>query len=286
MRLVYFQGRSGPATGVVKGGSVIDLADAGSEGQADLKTLIGMGRPALEKLAARAEAASKAVAYDSVKLLPPVPRTAAMICLGLNYARHAAEGGYDVPDYPAIFPRWHSSLIADKEPLIRPRVSEQFDYEVELVVVIGTTCHRVKEADALDCVFGYTVFNDASIRDYQRKGAQWAPGKNFDGTGPLGPVIVTADELPPGGKGLRVQTRLNGKTVQDSNTDDMIFSTQRTVAMISEFMTLEPGDLLIMGTPEGVGHARRPQLWMRDGDVCEVEVERIGVLTNPVKDEA
>lgn len=286
MRLVCFQGKDGPAAGIVENGSIVNLADAGSGGQAPIDELIALGKSGIQDLAAKAKATSGSpISYDRAKLLPPVAPTSAIICLGLNYARHAAEGGYDVPDYPALFPRYHSSLIGDKEPIVRPKVSEKLDYEVELAVVVGRRCKGVGEAEALDQVFGYTVFNDASIRDYQRKGAQWLPGKNFDATGPVGPAIVTADEVPPGAAGLRVQTRLNGEVVQDSNTDDMIFSTARTIALLSEFMTLRPGDLIVMGTPEGVGHARRPPLWMKDGDVCEVEVEQVGVLTNPIRDE-
>ena len=179
-----------------------------------------------------------------------------------------------------------TSLVAAGAPVIRPKASVQLDYECELTIVIGKGGRHIPEEKALEHVFGYTLFNDVSVRDFQRKTSQWMPGKNFDGTGPLGPWIVTADELPAGASGLRITTRVNGETMQDSNTSDMIFSTARTIALLSEFMTLEPGDLIATGTPSGVAHARKPPTWMKAGDTVAVEVERIGVLTNPVVDEA
>jgi 2-keto-4-pentenoate hydratase/2-oxohepta-3-ene-1,7-dioic acid hydratase in catechol pathway len=169
--------------------------------------------------------------------------------------------------------------------VVRPRVSEKLDYEVELMVVIGRRCRHVPEADALSKVFGYTVFNDVSVRDYQRKTTQWTAGKTFDGTGPMGPALVTADELPAGADGLGIRSRLNGQVLQDGNTSDMIFGVARTVSILSEVMTLEPGDVIAMGTPSGVGHARKPPLWMKPGDVIECEIDGIGTLSNPVVDE-
>jgi acylpyruvate hydrolase len=164
-------------------------------------------------------------------------------------------------------------------------VSEQFDYEGELVAVIGLPARHVAKADALDCVAGYSIFNDASVRDYQFKGAQWTPGKNFDRTGAFGPVFVTSDELPPGASGLRITTTLNGMVVQDSNTDQLLFDVATLVSLISDVLTLEPGDIIVTGTPAGVGMARTPKLWMSPGDVCEVDIEGIGRLRNPVKAE-
>lgn len=179
-----------------------------------------------------------------------------------------------------------TSLIGPGEPMIVPSCSERLDYEAELVIVIGKTCRHVSEAAALDVIFGYTLFNDGSVRDYQRRTAQWTAGKNFDGTGALGPWIVTADELPDGARGLGIRSRLNGQTMQSSNTDMMIFSVCRTIEILSEIMTLEPGDLIATGTPEGVGHARKPPVWMRPGDEVTVEVDQIGSLTNPIAAEA
>jgi acylpyruvate hydrolase len=214
--------------------------------------------------------------------LPPVPNPGKIICLGLNYRDHADESGFSPPDYPAIFLRTATSLVGHGADLIRPRVSEQFDYEVELAVIIGGTVGPATEAAGLPAVAGYSVFNDASIRDYQFKSDQWTIGKNFDGTGGFGPDVVTPDEVPAGARGLQVTTRLNGQVVQDANTSSMIFDVAATIAIVSECMTLDPGDVILMGTPSGVGFARTPQLWMRPGDTCECEIEAIGLLRNGV----
>jgi 2-keto-4-pentenoate hydratase/2-oxohepta-3-ene-1,7-dioic acid hydratase in catechol pathway len=214
-----------------------------------------------------------------------VQPTAKIICVGLNYALHAKEGGHAIPTYPSFFLRVYSSLLAAGAPVIRPTSSAQLDYECELAIVIGKKGRHIDEAEALQHVFGYTLFNDVSVRDFQRKTSQWTAGKNFDATGPLGPWVVSADELPPGASGLRIMTRVNGEVMQDSNTSDMIFSSARIIALLSEFMTLEPGDVIATGTPSGVAHARKPPTWLRAGDRVEVEVESIGVLANPIVDE-
>jgi len=214
---------------------------------------------------------------------PLVPEPGKIICLGLNYFDHAKEGGRDKPEYPWFFYRGKSSLVGHGQPGLCPRVSSKFDYEAELAVVIGKTVPRhVGQADALQYVFGYTCFNDMSVRDFQKRTPQWTIGKNFDGTGGFGPVLVTADELAPGATGLRIQSRLNGQVMQDANTSDMIFPVAETIALLAECMTLEPGDAIIMGTPAGVGQARTPPMWMKPGDVVEIEIERIGVLRNPI----
>ena len=217
-----------------------------------------------------------------VTLGMPIPAPGKVVCIGLNYVDHAKEGGNPIPTYPAVFLRANSSLLAHGQPLLLPPCSEQFDYEAELAVVIGKTATRVSEADALAHVLGYACFNDGSIRDYQRKSTQWTVGKNFDGTGAFGPAIVTADELPAGAKGLSVRCRLNGKTMQDGNTHDMIFSIAHIVSVLSEAMTLEPGDVIITGTPAGVGYPRKPPVFLKPGDVCEIEIEGVGTLSNPV----
>lgn len=220
--------------------------------------------------------------FSEVTFALPLARPGKVVCLGLNYRAHAAEGGFTVPDYPALFLRVPTSLVAAGAPIRLPSVSEQLDYEAELLVIIGKAGRYIPEARALEHVFGYNCFNDASVRDYQRKTHQWTPGKNFDATGAVGPVVVTADELPPGASGLRIACRLNGDTLQDANTSDMIFPVAKAIATISEFMTLEPGDMIAMGTPQGVGHARKPPLWMKAGDMVEIEIEKIGILRNPV----
>jgi len=219
-------------------------------------------------------------------VLPPLSRPGKIICVGLNYADHSAESGFKQPDYPTLFGRFTTSMIGHGAAMIRPLVSQQLDYEGEVVAVVGRTGRHIAKAAALGHVAGYTICNEGSVRDYQFKAPQWTMGKNFDGTGAFGPVFVTADELPPGCKGLRLQTRLNGEVVQDASTSDMVFDVETLVSIISEAITLEAGDLIVTGTPSGVGLARKPPLWMKPGDVCEVEVERLGILSNPIADEA
>lgn len=283
MRLMMFQDGAAAKLGVVEGDEVVAVAGAGVPN--DVLGVIE-GGAATRAAVQGAINTGRRHKLGDVKAALPIARPPKMVCIGLNYALHAKEGGHDIPTYPSVFLRMTSSLIAAEADVIRPKISEQLDYECELAIVIGKGGRHISEADALDHVFGYTLFNDVSVRDFQRKTAQWTPGKNFDGTGPLGPAIVTADELPPGASGLQITTRVNGKTMQDSNTSDMIFSTKRIIAVLSEFMTLEPGDVIATGTPSGVAHARKPPAWMKSGDVVEVEVEGIGVLRNPVVDEA
>jgi acylpyruvate hydrolase len=287
MKLMMFEKAGHPALGAVDGANVIDLAAVDAGLPKDLAALIAAGPAALvaaKTAAAKAPAAARH-ALASVKPLMPIAHSKKMICVGLNYALHAKEGGHEIPTYPSFFTRFWSSMLPAGAPVIRPKCSIQLDYECELTIVISKGGRHISEANALDHVFGYTLFNDVSVRDFQRKTTQWTPGKNFDGTGPLGPHVVTADELPAGASGLRITTRVNGTTMQDSNTSDMIFSTARTIALLSEFMTLEPGDLIATGTPSGVAHARKPPAWMKAGDIVEVEVEKIGILRNPIIDE-
>lgn len=229
-----------------------------------------------------AYATTSEVAIGDVELLCPVPRPGKIICIGLNYRAHAIEGGNPIPDYPAVFMRGPTSLLAPGGAMIFPECSDQLDYEAELAVVIGKTATNVSVADALDYVAGYSCFNDGSVRNYQRKSTQWTMGKNFDGTGGFGPDLVTPDELPAGASGLRLVSRLNGQIMQDSDTADMIFDVATLIAILSEGMTLEPGDVIATGTPSGVGYARNPPVFMKPGDVCEVEIEGIGLLSNTV----
>lgn len=224
------------------------------------------------------------VSISNVDLLPPVSNPEKVICVGLNYVDHSKESGFETPDYPTLFGRFNSSLIGHGAPILRPEESIQLDYEGELAAIIGKKAYRVSEDEALDYVAGYSVFNDGSIRDYQHKAPQWTPGKNFDDTGAFGPHFVTADVLPKGCLGLQLTTRLNGMVVQETKIDDMVFSVASLVSIISQFMTLNPGDVIVTGTPGGIGLARTPPLFMKDGDVCEVEIESIGILNNPIKD--
>lgn len=250
----------------------------------DLRQLLAEGEAALRGAAARLRQCAP-IDLQKVQLLPPIPAPEKIICIGLNYADHSAESGFTQPEYPTIFARFASSLIADGAPLVRPKVSEQLDYEGELVAIIGKGGRHIDRAQALDHVAGYSLFNDASIRDYQFKSPQWTMGKTFDGTGAFGPEFVSADELPRGAAGLRLQTRLNGTLVQDASTDDLVFDVATLVSLVSVAMTLAPGDLIVTGTPSGVGLARKPPLWMKPGDVCEVAVEGLGTLRNPVVEE-
>lgn len=273
-----------PRLAVVDGDAAIDLAAAVPGTPTDLRAALAAGTDL-------ASAAAQAIASNAPRLplatlafAPLVPEPGKTICLGLNYFDHAKEGGRtEKPDYPWFFYRGKSSLLGHGQPGLAPKVSAKFDYEAELAVVIAKTVPRhVAQADALAYVFGYTCFNDMSVRDYQKRTPQWTIGKNFDATGGFGPVLVSADELAPGATGLRIQSRLNGQLMQDASTSDMIFSVAETIALLAECMSLEAGDVIVMGTPAGVGQARTPPVWMKAGDVVEIEIERIGVLRNPI----
>lgn len=276
MRFTTYLRGGQPRLAVVDGTDAIDLA-------ADLRAELDAGRDL--QAAGRAAIASNAprLPLDSLAFAPLVPEPGKTICLGLNYFDHAKEGGRDKPEYPWFFYRGTSSLMGHGQPGLCPKVSGRFDYEAELAVVIGRKVPRhVKREDALQYVFGYTCFNDMSVRDFQKRTPQWTIGKNFDATGGFGPVLVTADELAPGATGLRIQCRLNGTVMQDANTSDMIFPVDETIALLAECMTLAPGDVIVMGTPAGVGQARTPPVWMKPGDVVEIEIDKIGVLRNPI----
>jgi acylpyruvate hydrolase len=287
MRLISFVRDGRAALGVVEEGTVVDLGQAAPDLPQDMLAFIGQGADALERAESASRSAPRAAILDlaEVDFLPLVPAPRKILCLGLNYAEHAAEGGYQRPRWPTIFLRCARSLTAHNAPIVRPVVSEQLDYEAELAVVIGRDLRHATEQQSLDGVYGYACFNDASVRDYQRKTIQWTMGKNFESTGAFGPALVTADELPQGAVGLDIACRLNGQTVQQANTSQMIFSVAETLSLLSDCVTLEPGDVVVMGTPSGVGHARKPPLWMRHGDQVEVEIEGIGVLRNTIQDE-
>jgi acylpyruvate hydrolase len=232
----------------------------------------------------RSLAQSPAIDLNTVRLLPPVPAPPKILCVGLNYDDHLKESGLKQPTYPEIFARFATSLIAHQEPIRRPRESVALDYEAELAVVIGKPGRRISQERALDHVAGYSLFNDATVRDFQLRTPQWTMGKNFDGTGSFGPWLVTPDAVPPGAQGLRIQGRLNGRVMQDACTDHLIFTVPALIELISVAMSLERGDVIITGTPGGVGAARKPPVFMQPGDVFEVEIEKLGVLTNPVQD--
>jgi len=243
------------------------------------------GGATLQKLRDMLATGLSPVSPSSVHYLPPVVSPPKIICVGLNYADHTKESPYEQPDYPTLFGRFTSSLTGHGSPIVRPLGSDSLDFEGELAVVLGSGGRHITKDRALDCVFGYSVFNDGSVREYQFKSPQWTVGKNFDDTGAFGPYVVTADELPPGAKGLQLETRLNGKVVQSANTDDMIYDVASLISIISEAITLQTGDVIVAGTPSGIGWARDPRLLMRHGDVVEVSIQNVGVLTNPIRDE-
>ena len=284
MRFLNFKHAGHTGLAVADGADFKGLlsTDAGFPGS--LESLLQRGP---EAVTAAGTALLKGPLVDpaSISYLPPLQNPGKVLCIGLNYVDHSVESGFAVPTYPAIFSRFNSSLMGHGAPILRPRVSSQLDYEGELVAVIGKPGRHIAKENALDHVAGYSIFNDASVRDYQFKSAQWTIGKNFDDTGAFGPIFVTADELPPGAAGLRLQTRLNGVVVQDASTSSLIFDIATLISLLSEAVCLQPGDVIVSGTPSGVGLARKPQLFMKHGDVCEVEIEGIGILRNPVADE-
>lgn len=227
------------------------------------------------------EDAGAVVRCDRVRVLAPVPRPGKLICIGLNYRDHAAESNMPIPERPVVFSKFTTAAAAPDQPVVIPATSAQVDYEAELAVVIGRRAKGVSGERALDYVLGYTNFNDVSARDFQFADGQWQRGKSCDTFAPMGPYIATTDEIPDP-HNLSIRLRLNGQTMQDSNTDQLIFGVPALVAFLSETVTLEPGDVIATGTPPGVGFVRKPPVFLRPGDVMEVEIEKLGVLSNPL----
>jgi acylpyruvate hydrolase len=283
MRIVHFETRGVPGIAADEGSGWHGLTQRDSGFPGTLPELIAQGADLLR--IGRSLAQSQAIDLNAVRLLPPVPVPPKILCVGLNYDDHLEESGLKKPAYPEIFARFAMSLIAHQEPIRRPRESTALDYEAELAVVIGKPGRRIPQEQALDHVAGYSLFNDASVRDFQLRTPQWTMGKNFDGTGSFGPWLVTPDAVPPGARGLRIQGRLNGRVMQDSRTDLLIFSVPALIEMISVAMSLERGDVIITGTPGGVGVARKPPVFMQPGDIFEVEIEGLGVLSNTVQED-
>jgi len=290
MKIVSFETNNGVRLGVVEGDSVIDLQAVDAAVPGDLGEFLRANNGDLKPLAALAARApaSARIPLAGLKFALPVMRPGKIICLGLNYLDHVKEGPQkdNIPKFQSIFFRMLTSLTPHLQSLLRPKTSIQLDYEGELIVIIGKRAKHLTLENATDCVAGYCCGNEGSVREYQRHTTQWGMGKNFDRTGSIGPWMVTADELPKGGKGLKIQTRLNGNVMQSSNTDLFMFPVAESLVYLTEGMTLEPGDILFTGTPSGVGHARKPEpVWMKAGDTIEVEVEGIGVLRNGIEDE-
>ena len=287
MRLATISHQGAPRLAAWRGEDLLDLTIAAPGLPATMIEMLAGGGE-LQATAAKAMASAPASALldpQAVSYLPAVPRPGKIICVGLNYADHSAESGFKQPDYPTLFGRFSTSLIGHGASMIRPNLSDQLDFEGEIAAIIGRTGKHIEKAKALDHVAGYSIFNEGSVREYQFKAPQWTVGKNFDGTGAFGPAVVTADELPPGMRGRRLETRLNGETMQSTSTDDMVFDVASLIAIISQAITLEAGDVIVTGTPSGVGLARKPPVFMKPGDVCEVEVEGLGILRNPIAQE-
>lgn len=277
MRYVsYVHGNGSPSYGRIEGNIVIDLGSVPGA-PADLKAAIARG-----DLAGLAD--GEPVPLDAVKLLPVIPNPGKILCVGLNYATHVKETGREQKAHPAIFTRWADTLVADGAPILRPAESELLDYEGELAIVIGKGGRRIPKAEALAHVAGYSIFNDASVRDWQRHNIQFIPGKNWPGTGAFGPALVTPDEIADIAS-QRVQTRLNGQLVQDQPISDLIWDIATVIEYCSTFTPLAPGDVIATGTPGGVGDKREPALYMKSGDTVTVSVGSVGILTNPVIDD-
>jgi 2-keto-4-pentenoate hydratase/2-oxohepta-3-ene-1,7-dioic acid hydratase in catechol pathway len=286
MRLVTYSSATGPRVAGLRDGAYVDLQQADASLPASMKDLLALGAAGLAKAAA---ALAKGTAIDpaGVRLLAPVPDPQKVICIGLNYADHAKESGAQPPPEPVLFNKFPSAIAAHEDHIVLPACIEAPDYEAELVVVIGKAGRNIARQDALKHVAGYCPGHDVSARDWQLKkpGGQWLLGKSFDTFAPYGPALVTSDEVGDAGK-LRIRFRLNGETLQDSNTDQLIFPIDALVAYVSRVCTLLPGDIIFTGTPAGVGFARKPPVLLKPGDVAEVEIEKLGVLRNKVVAEA
>jgi acylpyruvate hydrolase len=256
MRFVSYLREGAPRLAMIEGDELVDLNAADSRIPSDLNLALAMGDALIPAAQSALQSTSARLKLAEAVLAPAAPRPGKILCLGLNYRDHAAEAGADAPAYPSVFMRTITSLAAHGEAIPRPKVSRRLDFEAELACVIGRRARYVSRDAALDYVFGYACFNDVTLRDYQFKAPTWTVGKNFDRTGPLGPWIVTRDELPPGASGLRIQLRLNDAVEQDANTADMIVDVAHAIELLSEAMTLEPGDVIAMGTPSGVGAAQ------------------------------
>jgi 2-keto-4-pentenoate hydratase/2-oxohepta-3-ene-1,7-dioic acid hydratase in catechol pathway len=278
MKLVSFAAGGKEAFGAISGDGIVSLND--KIGQPTLRTALEVG--AMDAMRRAAKDAKPDRKVSEVKFLPVITNPQKILCAGINYRSHAAETGRELPKQPSMFIRFTDTLVGHGGEMIRPSVSDNFDFEGELAVVIGKGGHHIKVEQALDHIAGYTCFVDGSVRDYQKFSV--TSGKNFPGTGPLGPWIVTTDEIPDPTR-LTLTTRLNGAEVQKSGTDLLIYSVPQIIAFCSDFTPLGPGDVIATGTPDGVGHRRTPPLWMKPGDVLEVEISGIGTLRNRVVDE-
>jgi 2-keto-4-pentenoate hydratase/2-oxohepta-3-ene-1,7-dioic acid hydratase in catechol pathway len=281
MRLLSFHGPDGVRLGVDTDRGVVDVAAAAPDAPATMRELIAAGPTALEQVRQAVGTVTDAVPLEQLRLAPAVPDPEKIVCVGLNYRKHAAEGGMPVPDQPIYFAKFRNSLAGSGEEVAIPAATHKADYEVELVAVIGRTTRNVSTEAALDAVFGYATGNDLSARELQTRSSQWTYGKAIDGFAPLGPYLVTADEVPDP-QALRTRTWVNGDLRQDSNTRDMVFSVAELVSDLSQIMTLESGDVVFTGTPEGVILGMAEQVWLQPGDEVVCEVEGLGRLVTPL----
>ncbi len=282
MRLLTFDHQGTRRVGVRSGDTIVDVSRVDPDIPRDLESLLKAGPAALAAARVAAER-GEGIDVNVVRVAAPIQNPEKILCIGLNYADHAAESNMPIPPEPVVFSKFSSTIIGPGDAIRLPSVTRSIDYEVELVVVIGTAGKDISESDAMDHVAGYTVGHDVSARDFQleKPGGQWLLGKTFDTFAPLGPDIVTPDEVDdPHNLGIRCI--LNGETVQDSNTKQLIFKIDQLIAYLSRVVTLQPGDLIFTGTPSGVGMARAPQLWLQAGDTVVCEVDGIGRLENPV----
>ena len=290
MKIVGFEAEGGLRLGLVEGDQVIDLQAADPKVPANLGDVLAANDGDLKPLGdiARRAPTSARRPLKGLKFGLPVARPGKILCLGLNYLEHVKEGSQrdNIPKFPTIFMRCLTSMVPHEQPIVRPKASEQLDYEAEMMLIVGKRAKHLTMANATSCIAGYSCSNEGSVREFQRKTTQWDMGKNFDRTGGFGPWMVSADELPEAGKGLKIQSRLNGTVMQSDNTDNMMFPVADMLVYVTQGMTLEPGDIIFTGTPSGVGHARKPNpIWMKQGDICEIEIEGIGVLRNPIENE-
>jgi 2-keto-4-pentenoate hydratase/2-oxohepta-3-ene-1,7-dioic acid hydratase in catechol pathway len=280
MRLISYQSPTGSRPAALREDGAVDLNRADPTLPACMKRLLALGPEGLQR-ARQAMAKGQPMPLEGLQLVPPVPFPDKVICIGLNYADHAKETGQPLPSEPVVFCKFPTTVRAQGDPIVIPKASAQVDYEAELVVVLGQGGRHIPEAEARRHVAAYCCGNDVSARDWQigKTGGQWLLGKSFDSFAPFGPALVTADEVPDPGN-LKIQLRLNGQTMQDSSTAQLIFSVDKLIAYLSTVCTLAPGDLIFTGTPPGVGMARKPPVFLKPGDVTEVEIAGLGVLRN------
>jgi len=280
MKVVSFVRNGKSSYGVVVNDGIVDMGAKLGSKYPDLVAVLKAG--ALAEVEAAAKGASADLPYDGTTLLPVIPNPGKIVCVGVNYDEHRREMGREPPGHPTIFVRFPESQVAHNQPLLKPAESDKLDYEAELAVIIGKRGYKVSEENAFDIVAGYSCYNDGSVRDWQTHTGQFTPGKNFNATGGFGPWMVTADEIPDAQK-LAIQSRLNGQVMQSSNTDLMTFNIRKIIKYVTTFTPLEPGDVIATGTPGGVGTKRNPPVYMKDGDIIEIEIEKVGLLRNPVK---